>query len=496
MGIVQFDTDAGESSSPLADERSSLLSDDGHDLHRSPPSLFGAFLHRPTEEEEQRRKQEERHQQARRRLNSVFAVPEHDTIKGQRNRQHANDYKRDVEYDGENHMAVVFQLYGSVWPAVLPWCFATLLVTAAIWYLREHNIIDLTIASSTGHSFMSILVSFLIVTRTTITYNRFMEARQHLADLYRSSRELVHYTCVLTNQNTSEEAKKWRREVAYRTIVTLRVAVAALEYRSKGVNTWEVIPVEEHERTELIIDHHEADSSVRGLRPKSFSHRSRDTTLASEYKPNTDHFAVLKHLAHGPRTRTDENFRAPIVWAYNLREAILWPRKTGSTILQERPWHVNESLKLMALVSDFVAAYHELKKLVCTPFPFPLIQMTRTFLFFWVFTLPMVLAENNDQPYEVLVLMFFITYGFLGLEYVNMELDDPYGNDPNDFPGQRWAETVFEDIYIAIYKTDGYASAVALRSRITERTARGSPLENYRSDNTVTDSSRSNISLS
>ena len=30
--------------------------------------------------------------------------------------------------------------------------------------------------------------------------------------------------------------------------------------------------------------------------------------------------------------------------------------------------------------------------------------------------------------------MLFITYGFLGLEYVSMELDDPFGSDPNDFP--------------------------------------------------------------
>ena len=94
------------------------------------------------------------------------------------------------------------------------------------------------------------------------------------------------------------------------------------------------------------------------------------------------------------------------------------------------------------------------------------------------------------------MLIFFLTYGFLGLEYVCMELDDPYGNDPNDFPGQRWAETVFEDIYIAIYKTDGYASAVALRSRVSERTARGSPLENYRSDMTVRPTLTSDASFS
>jgi len=494
----------------------------------------------PEDDRERRKRKEERQRQSRMRQTSVFhQTSSRNSLKAKRHRERfSNDdndssnnnnapatsrspYKRDVDYDGENHMSVIFQIYGSVWPTVLPWCIATMLVAVTVWALRAHDIVDLTIASSTGHSFMSILVSFLIVTRTTITYNRFMEARQHLADLYRNSREIVHYTCVLTSQNTSNKAKQWRQEVAYRTIVSLRVAVAALEYRSKGVNTWEVIPEEEHEKTELIID---ASSSW----PEGNSERSEDRTASlispastntaasstsitprgrshrfvvprqseAEYRPTTDHFAVLKTLAHGPRTRTDENFRAPIVWAYNLREAILWPRKKNSKILAERPWHVNESLKLLALVSDFVAAYHELKKLVSTPFPFPLIQMTRTFLFFWVFTLPMVLAEDNDQIYEVLILMFFITYGFLGLEYVNMELDDPYGDDPNDFPGQRWAETVFEDVYIAIYKTDGFASAVALRSRISERTARGSPLENYRDDANTGFHLRSGVSQS
>jgi hypothetical protein len=45
---------------------------------------------------------------------------------------------------------------------------------------------------------------------------------------------------------------------------------------------------------------------------------------------------------------------------------------------------------------------------------------------------------------------------------------------------RRWAQNVFEDIYISIYKTDGFESAFKLRSRITDRVARGDALENYR----------------
>ena len=279
-----------------------------------------------SEEEELQRKKEKQEQQLRRHRNSVFGVidPSSSNIpkshsKAQRHKiQHKTHYKRDVEYDGENHFSILFQLYGSVWPAVLPWCLTVLVVTGAVWYLRQNHIVDLTISSNTGHTFMSILVSFLIVTRTTITYNRFMEARQHLADLYRSSREIVQYTCLLTNQNVSDEAKRWRSEVAYKTIVALRVAVAALEYRSKGVNTWEVIPEEDHENTELMVEHDNGPASPRTPITRD------ESSIGAEYKPATDHFSVLRTLAHGPRSRIDENFRAPIVWAYNLREASMY----------------------------------------------------------------------------------------------------------------------------------------------------------------------------
>ena len=41
---------------------------------------------------------------------------------------------------------------------------------------------------------------------------------------------------------------------------------------------------------------------------------------------------------------------------------------------------------------------------------------------------------------------------------------------------------VYEDIYICVYKTDGYENAAKLRSRITARIAKGDALENYCED--------------
>lgn len=65
---------------------------------------------------------------------------------------------------------------------------------------------------------------------------------------------------------------------------------------------------------------------------------------------------------------------------------------------------------------------------------------------------------------------------------MSITLDDPFGDDLVHFDEEGMAETVFEDIYLALYKTDGPHSASTLRNRIQERYARGEALDNFRRD--------------
>ena len=68
-----------------------------------------------------------------------------------------------------------------------------------------------------------------------------------------------------------------------------------------------------------------------------------------------------------------------------------------------------------------------------TPYPFPFVQMLRTILFFYVLTLPFALVNDIEQLLPFLFTVFLITYGFIGLELISIEMDDPFGDDPNDF---------------------------------------------------------------
>jgi ion channel-forming bestrophin family protein len=75
--------------------------------------------------------------------------------------------------------------------------------------------------------------------------------------------------------------------------------------------------------------------------------------------------------------------------------------------------------------------------IVTTPIPFPMVQMSRTFIFFYIFTLPSALLTASSTPGADLVVLFIVTYGFIGLELISIELDDPFGDDAIDFDTLR-----------------------------------------------------------
>lgn len=346
-----------------------------------------------------------------------------------------------VTYSASSHVQVMFQMYGSVLPQVLPFCLTNVACTVATSLLRTNNVADLTFQSFTGHSFMGILVSFLVVSRCNISYNRFMEMRRHLGEAYRSCRELIQYTCVYTMSCQSKEAQVWRQEVAFRTVTMLRVTMDALHWSSTQKNLWEALPEE--------------------IEPKHHGKHSRR----------------VRQYLHGSRTLLDQNFRAPVLLSYNLKEQIMCHEKPLGYKLP-----VNEYRDLLRCVTEYMSAFHGFRVLVFTPYPFPLVQMTRIFIFFWVFSLPLVLiAQLNSLPHTC-ILIFFITFGFLGMEYVSMTLDDPFGTSPNDFDDEGMAEVVYEDVYAFLYKCDGNDSAAELRRRVVERYAQGSALDNYRGE--------------
>lgn len=97
-----------------------------------------------------------------------------------------------------------------------------------------------------------------------------------------------------------------------------------------------------------------------GQQPVQPSTARSSTSMPSESKK----MEQISHWAHGVRTVQDENLRAPLVLAYNLRETIL-KQRNGQYL--QNAMHVNEELKILSYVSEFMSAFHGLQKLITTP---------------------------------------------------------------------------------------------------------------------------------
>ncbi|CAE8710095.1 unnamed protein product [Polarella glacialis] len=81
-----------------------------------------------------------------------------------------------------------------------------------------------------------------------------------------------------------------------------------------------------------------------------------------------------------------------------------------------------------------VVSFTNAKKLRDVPFPFPYAQLISCMLFVhWLFT-PVFAAYAIESGEWAGVMSFFVTMSFWSLYYIALEIDQPFGEDPNDLP--------------------------------------------------------------
>jgi len=406
-------------------------------------------------------------------------------------------------WEDKDLYSVITCIYGSVWPRVLPFCCVNVIWTLVIFYLKSNRDIDLTVNHS-GHTYLSALMSFVLVTRLKITFEDYMSNSKHLSGLNRACQDLVANVCLLTSNETSKRAKQWRQDVTYSVLIMLRVAIGVLEFRSNKENPWLLAEManengEEVEKYSFKVqeNNHEDDEIQKSilkseLLAKNSSVRRYDDAVLNMAQCNRDHTtdhdddqelmdmpALKQRLAHvkdSERDPLEESSRCVYNLALNARREILKQRDGTWFKSRDAVWQhpCNEETRLLDFVGVFLKNFSGLNRKITTPMPLPLVQITKTLLFVWLFTMPMCLCKVKmnhfmNIPITICIVVFFITFGFLGIEFVSVELADSFGNDPSDFDDLGQAQMTMEDCYISIYRQDGKAWAKALRKRVKPR---------------------------
>uniref|UniRef100_A0A7S2LR46 Bestrophin homolog n=1 Tax=Leptocylindrus danicus TaxID=163516 RepID=A0A7S2LR46_9STRA len=298
-----------------------------------------------------------------------------------------------ILYDSKNTIQIILRRKGSVWKQVVPFCLLTVGISIGIYYFEntyghdsenDENNLHITFDDA-GHKMLATMVAYLVVSRVNAAYCRFWEARTLLSHALFSARQFSVNTVIFTNQDLSERANEWRFEMR------------------QGI-------------LELL------SASLDALQDEDF-HKDRK----------------LKYLES---TDTRKGYTASITQiSHQLQDMIVQQKD-----YLEKPMLIQKELKLHESISDFMTDINELAKISATPYPFPTTQMTRILLFVWMFTLPFALVNNAEDQYSTPILMFFITYGFFGLEFVAIELDDPFGTDPNDLEMSKLSTQIIDGI--------------------------------------------------
>lgn len=338
-----------------------------------------------------------------------------------------------VFYDTKNSVAILMQCHGSTWPKVIPWCIINVTIMIVLTFLDTRYDLPLALGeSSLGHNFTGLIISFLLANRIGSALDRYSRYRGFIGTVLQDVRDLVQKAIVFSrrNKNNDQAAKEWRSEIAYRSLLMARTTAANTEFPLSQIPAYDVVEL--------------------GGPELEFC------------RPDLEFF----HHAEIPHSRGIHSFRVPLKIAQLIRETICSQEERLAT-----PMSTSHEMNLLATAESILGGYHGIRNLMLTPTPFSLVQMVHTITIIYVFTLPLVFSKDArgtiaTNLFEDCFRVFFITYGFLGLMLVSQELDDPFGDESNDFDVTGCSEFTLDDVVIMIHDADGLEWADALRYKM------------------------------
>jgi len=227
------------------------------------------------------------------------------------------------------------------------------------------------------HTYLSVALVFLLVTRTNSSYDRYWEGRKQLGALGITARNLA----VKSNSIIPESEQGFRTEV------------------SSLIGAY-VLCVKEHLRD--------------GITPKELKGLSTANREELE-KFSSPINGILSILGKRLHSCIDQKWMAP--------------PEFGS---------FNSSL------DDLQAVLRALDRIRFTPLPFAYVNQLKVFMMIYLGTLPLILIP--EFGYLTMIGMFFAVYTFVGIEEIGLEIEDPFGDDPNDLPIEQICQGTKRDV--------------------------------------------------
>jgi len=130
---------------------------------------------------------------------------------------------------------VIFRLDGNVMFAVLPLCILNCLLLTLVGFFRKRYKFEF---SPNGHGLLTLLVSFLVISKVNLSYERYKAVRQYAGQGSIALRELIQMVMAVSNKSSGNgeshyrELQHWGTECVAKVTDLLDASVCVLQNRS------------------------------------------------------------------------------------------------------------------------------------------------------------------------------------------------------------------------------------------------------------------------
>ena len=146
--------------------------------------------------------------------------------------------------------------------------------------------------------------------------------------------------------------------------------------------------------------------------------------------------AAAWHSADDTR-RALTSGNGPLDASIQISAAIAQARRGGALTDHEQMLMDSQ----VAALIDAIGACDRIHK---TPLPFAYVVHLRRALILYCATLPFAMLD--DFGWGSIAVTGLVTYVLLGIEEIGVEIEDPFGDGPNDLPLDRFCETIHRNL--------------------------------------------------
>lgn len=262
------------------------------------------------------------------------------------------------------------------------------------WWATQNSdeVRDVVLNPTAYFSAISLVLGFLLVFRTQLSYGRYWEGRTAMQVLNSKLEDVAIHTKTFV-QRTDREATVWKARMGQALINFFTLAIADL----RG----------EEELNDVL----EQYDGFLDLTPTQI-----DELQASNYRT----YHILNEI---------------------VDQWVVWSLKGGVAVpppIQSRTYQI---------ISEAQLAFNAAQKIQSTPFPYPLMQVCGMLLHVYMLTGPLVIGAFLKNPAFGTFLSTASVLGFFALNKTAEELEDPFGSDPNDLPLDSYLATFRQSLF-------------------------------------------------